>query len=92
MAPKAAPKVDPKKASKAEPVKGKKKADGDKPKRAPSPYIVFCTKKRPEIKAENPDASFGQLGKILGERWAKLTDAQKKVDLLCLIRYQLCSS
>ena len=66
------------KAAKTSAPKAKKEA-GDKVKRAPSPYIVFCTEKRPEIKAENPDATFGQLGKLLGEKWASLSEAQKKV-------------
>lgn len=66
----------------AAPAKVSKKAAKDaapKVKRAPSPYIIFCTENRDKVKAANPDATFGQLGKLLGEGWAKLSDAQKKV-------------
>lgn len=71
MAPKAAAKAT--KAPKA------KAAAGDKPKRAPSPYINFCTEQRPKLKDANPGATFGELGKMLGEHWKKLTDAEKAV-------------
>jgi HMG (high mobility group) box len=54
-----------------------KAAKEDKPKRAPSPYIVFCTEKRPEIKAKNPEAGFGELGKLLGQLWATMDDKAK---------------
>jgi hypothetical protein len=68
------------KVSKAAPKSASKKAaSSPKPKRAPSPYIIFCTEKRPQVKAENPDATFGQLGKILGSMWAALDDKGKAV-------------
>lgn len=53
----------------------------EKPKRAPSPYIVFCTEKRPEVKAANPEASFGELGKILGSLWKNIDEKEKAVRL-----------
>jgi len=52
-------------------------AKEDKKKRAPSPYILFCAEKRAGIKADNPTASFGETGKLLGQMWAKLDDAAK---------------
>jgi hypothetical protein len=58
--------------------KGSKKNGEPKAKRAPSPYIIFCTENREKIKAANPAATFGELGKLLGEAWGKFTDAQKK--------------
>jgi len=33
---------------------------------------------RPTIKQQNPAATFGQLGKLIGEEWAKLVPEQKK--------------
>jgi len=42
-----------------------------------SAYIVFCQAKRAEVKAANPDATFGELGKILGKMWGKLDEKQK---------------
>jgi hypothetical protein len=54
-----------------------------KGKRAPSPYINFCTEQRPKLKEQNPDATFGDLGKMLGAQWKKLSDSEKAVSLLC---------
>ena len=69
------------KAAKA--LKKQLKEDKPKVKRAPSPYIVFCTEKRPEAKEANPEATFGMLGKILGQMWGELDEAGKAV------RYQI---
>mmetsp|Transcript_17042 Transcript_17042/g.28852 ORF Transcript_17042/g.28852 Transcript_17042/m.28852 type:complete len:81 (+) Transcript_17042:105-347(+) len=71
MAPKAAKKADAKAA----------KAERPKQKRAPSPYIIFCTEKRPEIKKTNPDATFGETGKLLGQMWAALDEKAKAVSI-----------
>ena len=63
-------------------VKKVKKAaasDGPKVKKAPSPYIIYCSEFRDKIKAANVSASFGEIGKLLGEGWRKLSEAQKKV-------------
>ena len=58
------------------------KKTGEKGKRVASPYILFCTDKRPEVKKANPSATFGELGKLLGGLWAeadaKTKDAYKK--------------
>ena len=64
----------PKKSDSAKETKPKK-APGEK--RQASPFIVFCSEKRPEVKKANPEASFGDLGKILGAQWKALSDAQK---------------
>eukprot|EP00428_Durinskia_dybowskii_P070420 CAMPEP_0170390274 /NCGR_PEP_ID=MMETSP0117_2-20130122/19057_1 /TAXON_ID=400756 /ORGANISM="Durinskia baltica, Strain CSIRO CS-38" /LENGTH=81 /DNA_ID=CAMNT_0010646305 /DNA_START=61 /DNA_END=306 /DNA_ORIENTATION=+ len=59
--------------------KADSKAKGDKPKtkRAPSPYILFCSEKRPGIKVSHPNATFGETGKILGQMWAALDEKAK---------------
>ncbi len=54
-----------------------KKEKADKPKRAPSAYIIFCTEKRTEIKDANPEATFGELGKLLGAAWKEMSDKDK---------------
>lgn len=77
MGPKSAAKAEKKTVSKA-------KGAGDKPKRAASPYILFSTEKRPEVKAQNPDATFGELGKILGQMWSQMDDKAKAVSS-CLV-------
>ncbi|ANB14612.1 Nhp6bp [Sugiyamaella lignohabitans] len=55
----------------------KKKKDPNAPKRALSAYMYFANENRDNIKNENPDISFGQIGKVLGEQWKALTDAEK---------------
>lgn len=67
-----------------------KKSDKPKVKRASSPYIIFCTEKRPEVKAQNPEASFGELGKILGQLWGALDEKAKAVS--CRFKFPPCLS
>lgn len=55
------------------------KAEKPKTKRAPSPYILFCSEKRPGIKVSHPDATFGETGKLLGQMWAALDEKAKAV-------------
>jgi hypothetical protein len=62
------------------------KADKPKVKRAPSPYIIFCSEKRPEIKISHPDASFGETGKILGQMWAAVDEKAKAVSSCLTVR------
>ena len=37
----------------------------------------FCKKERASIVKANPKATFGEVGKLLGAGWAKLSDAAK---------------
>ncbi|KAI0689375.1 high mobility group box domain-containing protein, partial [Cytidiella melzeri] len=48
------------------------------PKRALSAYMFFSQDWRERVKAENPDAGFGEIGKLLGARWKELDDEEKK--------------
>lgn len=50
-----------------------------KPEKAKSPYIVFCQDKRNEIKLKHPEASFGEMGRIMGEEWKALDQKIKDV-------------
>ena len=50
----------------------------EKPKRKPNAYMNFVKKIRPEVVKENPDLSFTDIGKRLGEMWRALTDEEKK--------------
>jgi hypothetical protein len=62
------------------PKKSKTKKDDDeeeKPKKRASAYINFCSQKRDEIKSENPDLSFGELSKKLGEIWKSMSEEDK---------------
>ncbi|MEW5319915.1 MAG: hypothetical protein WDW38_011029 [Sanguina aurantia] len=44
-----------------------------------SAYMIFATQQRPVIKEANPDASFGDLGKLMGEAWKELSDEDKQL-------------
>ena len=44
--------------------------------------MFFVQDYRERIKSENPDVSFGEVGKLLGAKWKELTEKEKKVDLL----------
>jgi len=63
--------------SEGETVGKTKKEKKEKVKRAPTAFILFCKAKRPEIKAAQPDLTFGSYGKIFGEMWSKLDDEEK---------------
>lgn len=47
----------------------RKKKDNTGPKKPLSAYMFFCKARRAELKAENPAASFCELGKKLGQEW-----------------------
>ena len=44
-----------------------------------SPFIEFCYANRDAVKAENPTAKFGEIGKLLSARWIELKAAEKAV-------------
>jgi len=56
---------------------GKKKKDPNAPKRGLSAYMFFANEQRENVRAENPGIAFGQVGKVLGERWKALSDKQR---------------
>ncbi|KAL1997815.1 hypothetical protein VTN02DRAFT_693 [Thermoascus thermophilus] len=56
----------------------KKKKDPNAPKRGLSAYMFFANEQRESVREENPGISFGQVGKVLGERWKALTDEQRR--------------
>lgn len=60
---------------------GKKKAKKDPlaPKRGMSAFMLFSNEQRNKIKAENPEATFGEVGRKVGEAWKALNDKQKQV-------------
>ncbi|KAL1523516.1 hypothetical protein AB1Y20_018453 [Prymnesium parvum] len=88
----------PKKAKKDEPVKKakpappagkgqekKKRAKKDKnaPKKAMSAYMFFMNKNRERIKAENPTATFGDLGKLAGAQWKEMNaEAREEYEVM----------
>jgi hypothetical protein len=58
--------------------KSRTKKDKDAPKRALSAYMFFSQDNREKVKSENPAATFGEIGRILGAKWKEMSDAQKQ--------------
>ncbi|KAI9258214.1 high mobility group box domain-containing protein, partial [Phascolomyces articulosus] len=54
------------------------KKDPNAPKRGLSAYMFFSQENRTKVQQDNPDAAFGQIGKILGERWKDMSEEEKK--------------
>ncbi|KAF9074630.1 high mobility group box domain-containing protein [Rhodocollybia butyracea] len=65
-------------AEKSEKAPRKAKKDPKAPKRALSAYMFFSSDWRERIRAENPEAGFGEIGKLLGAKWKELDDEEKK--------------
>jgi len=47
------------------------------PKKPKTAFMVFSNVKRAEIKQQHPEASFGDIGKILGVLWKQLPEEEK---------------
>jgi hypothetical protein len=60
--PKAAPNIAAKQ-FKAAPNVAAKEPQPSKPKRTPSPYMVFCKSERPKMGARSPTLTFGEVGR-----------------------------
>jgi len=67
----AAPKAKVEKAAKAE-----KKEKVDKPKKA-NAFMMFSNANRADVIKKNPDAGFGEVGKLIGLLWGKLKESDK---------------
>ncbi|WVQ83755.1 non-histone chromosomal protein 6 [Cryptococcus sp. DSM 104549] len=72
------PKVSTKDTKKEGAKKPRSKKDPNKPKRALSAYMFFVSDYRDRIKTENPDATFGDVGKLLGLKWKAMSPTEKK--------------
>ncbi|KAJ2706890.1 Non-histone chromosomal protein 6 [Coemansia sp. IMI 203386] len=53
------------------------KKDPNAPKRALSAYMFFSQANRKTVKDDNPEASFGNIGKLLGDMWKGMSDKEK---------------
>jgi len=60
------------KGSSTEPAKKKKK-------RTLSAFILFSNSRRQHVRDSNPDATFGEIGRLIGEEWKAVSDKEKKV-------------
>ncbi|TNY24060.1 high mobility group box domain-containing protein [Rhodotorula diobovata] len=56
----------------------KPKKDPNAPKRPLSAYMHFSQDMRSVVKEENPDVTFGEIGKLLGVKWKEATENDKK--------------
>lgn len=63
----------------AKPKKEKKEKDPNAPKRPLSAYMLYVNANREKIKADNPTATFGEIGKIAGALWKELDEKEKEV-------------
>jgi len=58
--------------------KGGKEKDPAAPKRPLSAYMFFSQDQRERVKQANPEAGFGDVGRLLGAKWKEMSDAEKK--------------
>lgn len=55
----------------------KKPVDENAPKRPQSAYFLWMGQNRPTFVKKNPSASIGELGKMMGAAWGKISDSDK---------------
>ncbi|KAI8923664.1 high mobility group box domain-containing protein [Entophlyctis helioformis] len=55
------------------------KKDPNAPKKPLSAFMIFSQENRAKIKEDNPEASFGEIGKLLGAAWRELSEKGKQV-------------
>ncbi|KAI3764816.1 hypothetical protein L2E82_14833 [Cichorium intybus] len=58
--------------------KPKKKKDPNAPKRAMSGFMFFSQLERENVKKDIPGIAFQEIGRVLGERWNKLSAEEKE--------------
>ncbi|KAJ5683799.1 Non-histone chromosomal protein 6 [Penicillium sp. IBT 18751x] len=56
----------------------RRKKDPNAPKRGLSAYMFFANDNRDKVREENPGITFGQVGKMLGDKWKALTESERK--------------
>lgn len=57
--------------------KKKQKKDPNAPKRNMSAYFLYSIAARPIVKEENPEATFGEIARIISARFKELTPEEK---------------
>jgi structure-specific recognition protein 1 len=63
--------------------KKRSKKDKNAPKGAKSAYAIYVQQTRADLKASNPDASFGDLARLVADAWKNLTpDGRAKFEVL----------
>ncbi|KAI7809336.1 putative TOX high mobility group box family member 4-A [Triplophysa rosa] len=61
------------------PKKGRKKKDPNEPQKPVSAYALFFRDTQSAIKGQNPNATFGEVSKIVASMWDSLGEEQKQV-------------
>lgn len=56
----------------------KSKKDPNAPKRCMSAYFLYSIDARPKVKSEHPDASFGDVARMISSRFKNLSDKERK--------------
>ncbi|XP_068302747.1 uncharacterized protein [Pyrus communis] len=56
----------------------KKRKDPNAPKRAMSAFMFFSNMERHNVKRENPGIAFADVGRVLGEKWKKMSVEEKE--------------
>ncbi|OQE28400.1 hypothetical protein PENSTE_c003G10093 [Penicillium steckii] len=56
----------------------RRKKDPNAPKRGLSAYMFFANDNRDKVREENPGITFGQVGKMLGDKWKALSESERK--------------
>lgn len=64
--------------------KKKKKKDPNEPQKPVSAYALFFRDTQAAIKGQNPNATFGDVSKIVASMWDSLGEEQKQVSYSCL--------
>ncbi|XP_032399879.1 TOX high mobility group box family member 4b isoform X1 [Etheostoma spectabile] len=59
--------------------KGKKKKDPNEPQKPVSAYALFFRDTQAAIKGQNPNATFGEVSKIVASMWDSLGEEQKQI-------------
>jgi len=57
----------------------KQKKDPNAPKRNMSAYFLYSVHIRPSVKEQNPEASFGDVARIISAQFKELTEEEKAV-------------
>jgi hypothetical protein len=58
--------------------KRRRRKDPNAPKQPLTAYVIFSNEVRDQVINENPDANFGEIGKIIGAKWRALVPDDRK--------------
>jgi hypothetical protein len=68
----------------------KNKKDPNAPKAPLTSYFLFTAEVRAKIKAEDPSLSFGEIAKLIGQKWKEI-DSETKGQLISKYSYEMTS-